>query len=242
MTACPQSDWLSPSLQAAPDGSIAAYELKFLVPDETAREVEAWAASHLARDPHADPARGGAYRVTSVYFDTPGFDVLKKAAGFDEHKYRVRRYGAEPTVHLEKKSKSGGRVWKVRAAVPMARLAAGWPDGWFADEIKGRGLAPVCRVGYDRCAFIGRGPHGGLRLTLDRGVEGLPVSDPLPHAVADAAPLLPGQVVVEFKFPVSLPALFKEAIEGLRLTPAGVSKYRRCAAASGLGPEARADG
>lgn len=241
MTACPRVDWLSPSLAAAPDGSSAAYELKFLVPEATAREVEAWADGRLARDPHADPARGGAYRVTSVYFDTPGFDVLRKSAGFNEQKYRVRRYGAEPTAHLERKSKSGGRVWKVRAAVPLARLAAGWPDGWFADEIGGRGLAPVCRVAYDRCAFIGRGPHGGLRLTLDRGVCGVPAADPLPHHLAEATPLLPGQVVVEFKYPVSLPALFKEVIGDLRLAPAGVSKYRRCAAAAGFGPGGGAD-
>ena len=241
MTARPRTDWLSPSLLAAPDGGRAAFELKFLVPEAAARQVEAWADAHLARDPHADPARGGAYRVTSVYLDTPGFDVLRKADGFDEHKYRVRRYGSEPTAHLERKSKSAGRVWKVRAAAPLAGLAAGWPDGWFADEVAGRGLAPVCRVTYDRCAFVGRGPHGGLRLTLDREVRGVPAADPVPCPVSDGRPLLPGRVVVEFKYPIVLPTLFKEAIAGLRLAPAGVSKYRRCAAAAGFGTGGGAD-
>src|SRR5438105_5925689 len=112
----PRKTWASPSLAAVPGGAIPAYEFKCLVPEGVARGVEAWAAAHLAPDPHADPARGG-YRVTSVYFDTQQFDVYRRSgSACGGHKHRARRYGAEPTAHLERKSKRDGRVWKYRTA------------------------------------------------------------------------------------------------------------------------------
>ena len=118
MTARPRPSWVSPSLAALPDGAVPAFELKFLVPEPVAAAVEAWAAGHLAADPHADPAAGG-YQVTSLYFDTDRLDVCRRADGYDVHKHRVRRYGTEPTAHLERKSKRDGRVWKHRTAVPL---------------------------------------------------------------------------------------------------------------------------
>src|SRR5262249_23101153 len=56
-----------------------AYELKFLLHEEQAGEVVARVARRLAPDPYGDPALGGAYRTTSVYTDTPQFDVFHRA-------------------------------------------------------------------------------------------------------------------------------------------------------------------
>ena len=231
MTARPRTDWLSPSLVAVPDGAIPAYELKFLVSESAARGLTAWAAARLAPDPHAGPA--GTYRITSVYLDTPSFDVARRADGFKVHKHRVRRYGADSVVHLERKSKQGGRVWKHRTAVPLDRLDAPAAH-WFAGEVADLGLKPACRLTYDRTAFVGAGPTGPVRLTLDRPPVGARADALVPEPVADGLTVLGGLVVVEFKYLAALPPVFKEAVEAFKLTPTTVSKYRRYAAAAGL--------
>ncbi len=224
--------WTSPSLAATPDGSRPAFELKFAVAPPVAAELEAWAATRLQRDPHSDPEHG--YLITSTYFDTPTFDVFRRAPGFDVHKYRARRYGSEPTAHLERKSKSDGRVWKCRGTVPLDVLSkptADWPVDWFAADITGLGLKPVCGVTYRRSAYIGT---GNVRLTLDREAWGVPHPHLALTPLSAGVPLLPDAVVVELKFLASLPPLFKEAVEVFQLQPTGISKYRRCVRAAGL--------
>jgi hypothetical protein len=215
--------------------------LKFLLTEAQVREVEGRLREHLARDPHADPTLGHAYRVTSAYFDTPRFDVYHRAAGHRVHKFRVRRYGTDPTTFLERKSKRAGRVWKRRTGVPLAEAAGllrgaadGWAGEWFARLLAARGLRPVCRITYERTAFVGAGPDGPIRLTFDRAARGLASALPAVEPFDGGTPLLGGGVIAEFKFLGGMPRLFKDVIEELRLVPSGVSKYRRCVDAAGL--------
>jgi hypothetical protein len=231
---------MSPSLAARSDGTIPAYEMKFAVPTAVGEKVEEWAGRHLSLDPHADPALGNRYRITSVYFDTPEFDVFHRRPGFDVHKYRVRRYGTEPTVHLERKSKQDGRVWKHRATMPLPLLArpiADWPVPWFVQEITDLHLRPVCVVTYDRTALIGSSPTGPIRVTLDRAAVGVPTSALTLDPITSGVPLLSDEVVVELKYLTTIPPVFKDVIEAEKLTPTGLSKYRRCVRAAGLAVE-----
>jgi hypothetical protein len=231
-----------PESPALTGSGAPAYEVKFLLTEPQAREAEGMLRDHLALDPHADPTLGNAYRVTSVYFDTPNFDVFRRIDDHRGHKFRLRRYGSDPTVYLERKSKRDGRVWKRRSAVPLAdlgRLSDGsneeWPGAWFAWHLAARDLRPVCRVTYERTAFVGAGPDGPIRLTLDRAARGLASSAAQQvEPFAGGLPLLDGEVIAEFKFLTAMPPLFKDVIGALRLTPGRVSKYRRCAEAAGL--------
>jgi hypothetical protein len=52
--------------------------------------------------------------------------------------------------------------------------------------------------------------------------------------LADGAAILTGQSIVEFKFRVAMPALFKDLIHEFSLTPSSVSKYRLSVEACGL--------
>lgn len=229
-TAC-----ISPALLANADGTRPAFELKFALPSADADTLQEWASERLQPDPHSDPSSG--YLITSTYFDTPAYDVFHRSPGFDIHKYRVRRYGTEPTAHLERKSKSAGRVWKRRGSMPMADLTrpfAKWSEGWFTDEVTRLGLRPVCSASYRRVAFVGDTVSGAVRLTVDRAAFGRPTSMIELHPLADGPPLLPELAVVEFKFLTALPVLFKEAVERFGLRPTGVSKFRRCVRATGL--------
>ncbi len=245
----------SPSLfdpRAAGADSPAAYELKFLLAEEQAREMATRLRGRLALDPHADPSLGGAYGTTSLYTDTPQFDVFRRIGDYATCKYRVRRYGAGGPVFVERKEKDGQRVRKCRATVPADELALlaspghrpDWVGDWFRSEAAERELRPVCRVSYERLAFMGSFDAGTVRVTLDRNIRGEAASGWEVLPVADGPELLPGFVVCEFKFRVALPAMLKELVAAFGLTPTTVSKYRRFARATDLAgtPEASLSG
>lgn len=234
---------LSPSLIANQPKQAPAYEMKFLLSLKQAEQLEALLRQHCLLDPHADPTLGHAYRVTSVYLDTPERDVLKRTPGHRRHKFRVRRYGLEPTLYLERKSKKQGRVWKKRCAVAvdevhevLATPPEAWLGMWFARAFAKRKLQPVCRLTYERMAFIGSSPTGATRVTLDRALRCLPANDLSAGVFVGGAALLVEHVVVEFKYLDTMPVFFKDLMAQLGLSPSRVSKYRQAAQATGLIP------
>jgi hypothetical protein len=236
------SGFESPSLDSSGGGDGPAYELKFLLEEDRAQEVAAWARSRLILDPHGDPALGGAYRTTSLYCDTPELDVYHRSPSYRRRKYRVRRYGTAAWIFLERKSKWGDRVEKQRSPVQedeLQRLAAAvpeatWSGEWFHSSLLTQGLHPACRIAYDRTAFVGSCPDGPLRLTLDRRVHGILTNEWGIQAFDSGRPLLTGQIILEFKFRSALPAPFKELVHDMRLSTSAVSKYRLCREAWGV--------
>src|SRR5262245_2718893 len=86
-----EPQFLSPSL-ARVAGSAPAYELKFLISQALAERIEDWARRHLSHDPHANPDLEYAYRIHTLYLDTPRFDVYHRSPSFKRRKFRVRRY------------------------------------------------------------------------------------------------------------------------------------------------------
>src|SRR5262245_34631144 len=234
---------LSPSLRPWIAGGAAAFEMKFLLEEAQAREVERLIAGRLAPDPHGEPALGNAYRISTIYCDTPEFDVFRRLGPHRRRKYRLRRYGDESRIYLERKTKRGERVRKRRSTVGRHELAvlsgfstdSGWPGNWFHKQLVRRRLEPVCCVCYLRTAYVGTGDEGPLRLTFDRHIRGTLVRDWNLNPASEGAPVWDGLVVCEFKFRGSLPGVFKTAIEALALAPAGASKYRNCFQAAGGG-------
>jgi hypothetical protein len=236
------ADFESPSLCSRSDGAGPAYELKFLLEEERGCEVEAWAQRRLALDPHGDPALGGAYLTTSLYFDTPELDVFHGSPWYRRRKFRVRRYGSMSRAYLECKAKWGDRVHKRRTVIPMEEIEMlaqptaplDWAGNWFHHQLLARHLGPACRIAYQRTAYFGSCPEGPLRLTLDRRVLGITTEEWGLNPVESGLSMLTGQVILELKFRSALPGPFKELVHGMRLAPCAVSKYRRCRAACGL--------
>ena len=235
----------SPSLfgpGAAADGA-TAYEVKFLLTEAQAAEVTARVAGKLALDPYADPAMGNAYLTTSVYTDTPGFDVFYRTEGYNRDKFRVRRYGVTGPVFVERKTKNGDKVRKHRARInpaEVAELAAPglngeWAGEWFHSQLIEKQLRPVCRVAYERVAYLGTADGGTVRLTFDRNVRGVLAGEWRLETVGAVPPLL-DRVVCEFKFRTTMPTLFKGIVADLALTPTPVSKYRTFVQSTGLVP------
>ena len=241
----------------------SAYEVKFLLSEPQAREVELMLLPEMEFDRHADPSLGHAYRVTSLYYDTPSMDVYFRRDGYRGEKYRVRRYGSAPATYFERKTKHGQKVRKLRSLVPLDPEAAAPPQpaeahpaAWFNREVQQLSLRPVCQVTYERVALVGVNGAGPFRVTMDRAARGVPAgahgsetANGSPNGSAGGLSgsrfvspfeggltLLDDDVIVEFKFMTAMPRLFKDTIAALHLAPQSVSKYRRCVEAAGLAP------
>ena len=231
----------SPSLQSRKAGEPPAFELKFVLEELVARELERTLSPRLRPDPNA-VASAGVYRTQTLYSDTPELDVFHGRRGAGRSKFRVRRYESAPGIFLERKTKRGDRVRKRRDVVAPEQLGwlagnetlAEWAGGWFHERLVQRRLQPVCRVDYERLAYFGEGQQGPVRLTFDRQIRGVRLAGwPFDGVAVETGLLCPG-VICEFKFRGTMPASFRNALQQFSLVPTRFSKYRRCVEALGL--------
>ena len=145
-----------------------ATELKFLIVPELAAEIRTWARQEMAPDPYAAGPHGDTYQTTTLYFDTPEFDVYHRRGSFGRSKYRVRQYGASDMVFLERKMRTRDRLAKRRTLVPIGDVSTlggavpdrAWSGAWLHRRLLARALRPVCRHEY-----------GGHQLPLDERLE-----------------------------------------------------------------------
>lgn len=224
---------LSPSLRAGRPEEAPAYEMKFVLTADVADEIAAWAGWRLKVDPHGDPALDGAYRTTTVYLDTEADDVRHRRGWHRRHKLRLRRYGEEPWVYVEQKTKRRDQVTKQRSRVAvdeLPRLAEppgdpAWSGAWFAERAGLRGLRPAAMVQYRRAAYLGDA-GGPVRLTLDRDLSCRLATGWSLEGRESGQPFLEGRALMELKYHEALPGIFKDLIAELRLSPRGASKYR----------------
>lgn len=222
-----------------------ARELKFLVPRTAAADLHRWACEHLATDAYADPTRGNAYTITSLYYDTPAFQVFHRVGSFGRSKYRIRRYDDHESIFFERKLKTNGRVSKRRTSATVQDLDRltdgdpyrGWPGYWYHRRLLARKLRPVCQIRYRRAAWVAATPEGPIRLTLDDNLRALAISDAVFDDSSDGVPLLAEQFVLELKYRNEPPALFKEMIHEFALDTQPVSKYRLAVSMLGLVPK-----
>jgi hypothetical protein len=220
--------------------------MKFLLDEPLAREVLARLSPHLSADPHAEPSLRDRYRITTLYCDTPQLHVYGRVGRYRRFKLRLRQYGTDERIHLERKTRQGDKVRKRRSTIHVAQLerfAAAmpgehWDAAWYHRQLLRNFLAPVCLIEYERAAYYGSCSEGPLRLTFDREIRGGLTSGWSFDQPILRRPLLADRVVCEFKFRDAMPSLFKSVVQELHLTPAGVSKYRQCMAAAGAEPTA----
>lgn len=226
--------YVTPALSTSGQAT-GAYEIKFLLPNSAADDVLSLARSHLEPDPNSDPAFGDGYHVNSLYLDTPNFDTYHRTDGFRRKKYRLRRYGLGTSVMLECKAKARGLVKKRRTTVPSGDLSyllhetspPNWCGEWYHEKLKQRDLVPACNVSYRRVARVGMGAEGPIRFTVDRDLRCQRVEAYAVPGVVDGACLLDGKSIVEMKFCVAMPSIFKTIVHEFALTPQKVSKFRR---------------
>lgn len=234
---------VSPSLHAQRRDRLPAHEVKFVLTEERAKQVEQTLKPALLVDPHSLSENSGpGYSTTTVYCDTPEFDMYHRSAGYSRNKFRLRRYGHADTVYLERKTKYGTRVRKRRTGIPLAELPLtgdhpadpAWEGEWFRRRLIARQLRPVLTVMYDRTAYVGQYQGYPLRLTFDRSVRAISSSGWQVAPFEGGKSILSEWVICEFKFQGCLPPLFKAVVETQQLVPGSASKYRLGLEAVGL--------
>src|SRR5688500_2493107 len=107
------TDLTSPSILR--ENRELASELKFLITPEVAAGIREWARHKLLPDPYGNGSSRDEYTITSLYFETDLFDVYNRKGSFGRSKFRIRRYGQEDVVYLERKLKTNGLVAKRRS-------------------------------------------------------------------------------------------------------------------------------
>jgi hypothetical protein len=210
-----------------------ARELKFLVDEGRAPALREWARARLARDHFGSGSHGDDYTTTSLYFETPGFDVYHRRGSYGRSKFRIRRYGSAEVVFLERKFRTNRLLAKRRTTVPILEMdhlaaptaIASWPGYWFHRRVLLRRLSPLIQMSYDRTARVGMASAGPMRMTIDTNLRVLPMPDRA-FIPGVGFPLIEGKCIVELKYRVDVPAVFKELVETFNLAPSPVSKYR----------------
>jgi hypothetical protein len=147
-------------------------------------------------------------------------------------------------MFLERKFRTDRVLIKRRTTVPVGdfeRLDApepdpAWPGYWFHRRLRVRGLRPLVQVCYNRTARLGMSSTGKFRMTVDFDLRVLPLPDRA-FIPGVGLPLMEGLNIVELKYCIALPAVFKQLVERFALKAQPVSKYRAGLALLGLSPE-----
>ncbi len=225
------------------------HEIKFLVNREQQLGLQEQLTPLLQPDDHG---ADGAYRVTSLYYDTPDYKAYwDKVDGFDfRRKVRLRVYGAADvtpvsSVFFEIKARHGNRMGKRRLQLShadasrlpeldvshFAKRAGTGPEAATAEELlylfAALQLQPTCVVSYQRLAFGNHPDHPDLRVTFDTDVRGR--IDNLSLLGADQGTtttvLGPGLAILEVKVNQTIPFWLGELLSKQRCTPRRISKY-----------------
>jgi hypothetical protein len=174
-------------LDAVPERALPAspavplvHEIKYVMPAASAGPAEAWLKATCRPERAYPPAW-----VCSVYFDSPGADLLEEKTNSDYLKTKVRVRWYEPLAgpaggpaFLEIKQRAGTTREKRRLALSTpAADVAGWPlhdPRWLllvapAAARIGGPLAPVLRMRYVRSRFFDS--LSETRVALDRHLE-----------------------------------------------------------------------
>jgi hypothetical protein len=221
-----------------------ATEIKFLVEPAIAEKIRTWARARMAPDPNAAGESGDLYKITSLYFDTEQFDVFHRKGSFGRSKYRIRRYGESGVAFLERKLKTRGLLTKRRSIVKLNELQRledngaepGWAGHWFYRRLAARRLKLICQISYRRTARVAPTNFGPIRLTLDDHIRASPSAGLVFKDTRDGATLSPSHIILELKYRLEMPVLFKLLVEEFALNPQPLSKYRLAAVALGCVP------
>ncbi|MGE0491867.1 MAG: VTC domain-containing protein [Vulcanimicrobiota bacterium] len=218
------------------------FELKFLISHAQKERIRELVTEILKPDPYGHL---GVYRVTSLYYDTPGLTAYwEKVDGVaSRRKYRLRFYGpleSADTFFMEIKGREDRVVLKQRSRLEPAAArrklveleslagltsqALDHLDTAEAVELEGyrQQLRPAATVTYLREAWIGI-LESRLRLTFDQFCQGGP---PGSFNFREAAALhAPSQSIMEVKFDHQIPRWLSDRITEVEARPVRFSKY-----------------
>jgi hypothetical protein len=227
------------------------YEFKYLIDEQTAREVRQFVVIYLEPDAHTDGNDNLGYAVHSLYLDSPDLKLCRATLDGVKNRFklRIRFYDELPTtpVFFETKRRVNNVILKERAAVRRSSvprlLEGGWPElddllwhdekNWMALEYFCRlrdvtGAVPSAYTSYFREGFE-PADSNIWRVTFDRWLRAGEYRDRL--SVADletwSRPQVDG-VILELKFTDTFPNWMETLVESFDLTRVSMPKYVKC--------------
>jgi hypothetical protein len=92
-------------------------------------------------------------------------------------------------------------------------------------------LTPICQICYRRIARVAMSSCGPVRLTLDDNIRARAASGLVFNPDPEGVRLSEHRTIIEMKYRLEIPAVFKELVEKFVLNPMPISKYRLAAVA-----------
>lgn len=217
------------------------HEYKYLIDKMESAVLKTRVSSLLTPDRHTQA--GGAYRIRSLYFDSP-YDhcYYENESGIGERdKYRIRIYNGDAGhIVLEKKSKKRQMTSKQSCLIDetiCGRLMSGKGIQLAPDmserqkqllfEMQSKAMRPVVIVEYVRYPFVEG--NGNVRITFDEAIgSSNDISAFLKERIV-VRPVLPKDMtVLEVKWDEFLPSYIKEHMQLDSLQWCSFSKYYLC--------------
>ncbi len=209
-------------------------EKKYLLTPQTWRRLMHRLSETMIQDKY------GLHTISSVYFDTGDFDIIRASVEkpLFKEKMRLRWYGIpkpQDDIFLELKRKYKGVVYKRRIAVrySQAEQLLDCDDtllqqgqiaremDWFIRRYRPQ---PKLLISYDREALVGREDEN-LRVTFDQNIRWRNSDWDLSRG-SFGAPLLPQEyVLMEIKACGSLPLWLASLLAQEHVYPSSFSKY-----------------
>ena len=232
------------------------FELKYLIPEETARKARDFVRCYLDEDEFGASQPDHSYAVHSVYLDSDDLKLYWNTINGDKNRFklRVRFYDDNPDapVYLELKRRMNNCILKQRCAVD--RKALHWvmrghlleagdvrsnhPKHHFALQNFQRlmqvvSARPKVHVAYKREAYLSG--DGEVRVTIDREVLGAAHLDfAISTQMHRPAPSFDGTVILELKYTNRFPKWFGELVRTCNTMQCGAAKYVSSIDAIGL--------
>ena len=212
-------------------------EIKYLLSDKQYASLFSYLETIARVDDY------GQTRINNIYFDTPGYKMIRTSLEKPvyKEKLRLRTYGATAdytNAFIEIKKKYDGVVYKRRVSGDYRRaydylVNGGEPldDSQISREIEGLiymydYLKPSMKICYDRVAMAGiEDPN--LRITFDKNIQWSTEDMDLKHFTEGNSILKEGKYLMEIKVANSMPRELAERLSELEIYPASFSKYGR---------------
>lgn len=227
-------------MAGTPDRTLSSrYELKYWLPPQLVPEVRRHLRPFTRLDPFSVNRPGSRYAISSLYLDTPTFDLYRTTIEGHRNRFklRIRVYSDNPEdpVFFEVKKRADLVVRKSRARVPRDlanRFLAGEPipsQGSAFDDFVHHynrvGALSMMRVRYEREAYESTGGDP-VRVTFDTSVNYAVTTRPnlRINGVGWAETPTEG-VILEVKFTDNCPSWVPSMIRALGIERASVPKY-----------------
>ncbi len=222
------------------------FELKYLLTEEIALGIRAFASSYLELDEYAVGKPNNSYTIHSLYLDSDDLRLYWGTINGTKNRFklRLRFYNEKSPVFFEIKRRMNNCIMKQRAGVKREHvqdvlrgnirpefLIKQDPKTYQAAQnfvylTNAMQASPKVHISYDREAWVTK-ENNSVRLTFDRAVsaEKEVYLKMLEDRSLATRTELARSVILELKFTGRYPNWFRDIVETFGLMQTGAAKY-----------------